>query len=40
MESADRAAPILAAEFGFNEAPAAIEALARSEHVGKITVAV
>jgi len=40
MESADRVAPILAAEFGFDEAPEAIEALARSEHVGKITVAV
>jgi NADPH:quinone reductase len=40
MEYADRVAPILAASFGFDEAPEAIEALARSEHVGKITVAV
>jgi NADPH2:quinone reductase len=40
MEYADRMTPVLAANFSFDEAPEAIEALARSEHVGKITIAV
>jgi NADPH2:quinone reductase len=40
MEFADRVIPVLAANFSFAEAPAAIEALARSEHVGKITITV
>jgi NADPH:quinone reductase-like Zn-dependent oxidoreductase len=38
MGWADRLAPILAATYGFDDAPAALDALARSDHVGKITV--
>jgi NADPH2:quinone reductase len=40
MAYADQVAPVLAGDFSFDEAPRAIQALARSEHVGKITVTV
>ena len=38
MAFADRITPVLAASYGFDHAPDALAALARSDHVGKITI--
>jgi NADPH:quinone reductase-like Zn-dependent oxidoreductase len=40
MNHADRLTPMLADDYGFDAAPDAFEALARGQHVGKITVSV
>ena len=39
-ELAGKEAPVLHASYSFDQAPEAIEALARAEHVGKITIAI
>ena len=38
MRFADRLTPVLATDFAFDDAPQAFDALARSQHVGKITI--
>jgi NADPH:quinone reductase-like Zn-dependent oxidoreductase len=39
-ELAGKLTPVLHASYSFDEAPEAIEALARAEHVGKIMIAI
>jgi NADPH-dependent curcumin reductase CurA len=38
MDYADRLTPLPADDYGFDAAPDAFEALARGQHVGKITI--
>ena len=40
MEYAAKLTPLLAESFSFDKAPEAFEALARSEHIGKITITI
>lgn len=40
MRYADSATPVLAADYAFDDAPEAFAALARSAHVGKITISI